>query len=188
MYRISIISPTRNKRVSKGMETTLCDLYPQARVIMVEDLDCKGKGWAVRQGLKQAEHSIVVFIDGDFDIHPKMIKRLLPFLEDYDVVVGTKNIYALPFRRKIITFLSRLYIRFMFGLTIDTQTGVKAFRMDLPAWNTDGYAFDIELLAKLKKSGATMVEVPIEAIIKNSMPLKAIWKTLIDSIKIRLSL
>lgn len=184
-----VITPCRNPTQVKGMQLALAYLYPDARVISVVDEQGKGKGWSIRKGLEQIEdESSVVFIDGDMDIHPRMIARLLPFMDDYDIVVGTKDIKQLPFRRKAVTVLSRIYIRLVFGIHIDTQTGIKVFRSKkvIPRWKTDGFAFDIELLKKAKDFGFSMAEVPIEAVITKRMPVKTIWKTLIESIKIRL--
>ena len=114
-----------------------------------------------------------------------MIKRLLPFLEDYDVVVGSKGIGNLPFNRKIITLLSRVYIRTMFGLSINTQTGIKAFNKNkiLP-WMSSHFVFDIELLYKLKHLGVRMIEVPIEVKNIGSKSLKILWGAFIDSLEI----
>jgi dolichyl-phosphate beta-glucosyltransferase len=184
---MTIITPCRNATQVKGMQLALAKLYPDARVITIIDELGRGKGWAIRQGIKDVV-GMVIFIDGDMDIKPRMISRLLPFLTDYDIVVGTKSLNMLPFRRKAVTFLSRIYIRLMFGLDVDTQTGIKAFNIKFPEWSTDGFAFDIELLYKAKKLGYSMIEVPIEAVITKQMPLRAIWKTLTESIRIRLSL
>ncbi len=75
-------------------------------------------------------------------------------------------------------------VRFMFGIGVDTQTGIKAFNYK-PEWKTDSWAFDIEILYNAKKMGKEMIEVPIKAIVSDTKTFGDIWKTLIDSLKIR---
>ena len=146
---ISILVPSNLEPNILKMMMALEDAFPYAQIITANDRYRKGKGWAVREALKKADGDIIVFIDGDGDIHPNMIKRLLPYIRYYDIVVGKKNCSKL-FSRRIITILSRLYIKLLFGLNVDTQTGVKVFRREaLLPWKTDSFAFDIEILSTL---------------------------------------
>lgn len=185
---LSIILPNRNEKGIGDMVRCCIRYFPTAQIIVSDDPDSRGKGWAIRNGLDKAHNRYIVLIDGDFDIHPRMINRLLPFLEDYDIVVGTKPLTG-SLSRKILTFLSRIYIRILFGLKIDTQTGIKVFRREtLTSWKTDGYAYDIEILAKAHRRGFDMIEIPIEASITRKMSAKNILQTLIDSLKIKWNL
>jgi len=182
---ISIIIPDYNEPNIKLMKAETRRYFPSAEIIIVHDLNGKGKGRAVREGLAQATGDLIAFLDADLDIHPKMINRLLPFLEDYDIVVGMKGIEKGLLKRRFITYLSRAYIRVMFGLKCDTQTGIKLFKREaIQNWKTNGFAYDIELLMKAKKKGYTMVEVPIDAKITVGVSLKAILRTFKESLKI----
>lgn len=163
-------------------------LFPDCQIIVAVDRYSRGKGWAVREALSQATGEIVCFIDGDGDIHPSMINRLLPLLNDYDIVVGKKEIIGMP-SRKLLTLLSRLYIRMFFGIPVDSQTGIKLFRgYALPVWKSNSFAFDIEILSKAKKAGFSMTEVTVEAKIVKRMRLKSIISALKESIKTWLEL
>jgi glycosyltransferase involved in cell wall biosynthesis len=186
--KLSILIPSRVEPniVRMLMETEEC--FPGAEIIVAQDRDSRGKGWAIRTALEQATGDIICFIDADLDIHPRMIFRLIPFIDDYDIVVGTKGLTGIP-SRKILTWLSRWYIRFMFGLSVDTQTGIKMFHVKhLPNWKTDGFCFDVEILAKAQRNGSRMIEVPIEAVHSKKMAAKSVLKTLKESIKIWLAL
>ena len=183
---MSIILPDYNEPNLELVKREISTLFPDAEVIVISDTQGKGKGWAIREGFSRASGGIIVFLDADMDIHPRMINRLLPFLEDYDVVVGTKRIEEGLLSRKILTFLSRIYIRILFGISVDTQTGIKLFkRWTIRPWKTNGYAFDIEILYHAKKLKCRMIEVPIDANIKRRMSWKPILKTLKESIKLR---
>ena len=181
---ISILIPSNNEEniVKMLMETEL--FFPQAQIIVSSDRKRRGKGWALRESLREADGDFIVLIDGDLDIHPRMINRLLPFLSDYDVVVGKKEIKGL-FSRRILTCLSRIYIRIFFGLNIDTQTGVKVFRRDaIFQWQTDSFAFDIEMLFLAKHAGKRIIEVPVEANIKRKAKLSSVIKCFTESVKL----
>ena len=164
------------------MENIEQDVYPN-QIIVYHDRYGKGKGYALREALKEARGDKIIFIDGDNDIKSYEINKLIPYLYQYDIVVGNKG---LPKRldRRLITILSRLYIRMMFGLPVDTQTGIKGFNYK-PEWVTDGWAFDIEILYKANKMGKSIIEIPVNAVASDSKSLKEIWSTLIESLKIR---
>lgn len=158
---------------------------PAHEIIIASDRAGRGKGWAVREALQHAKGDRIAFLDSDGDIPPRMLRRLIPFLDDFDVVVGSKRIWKAPWHRKIITHLSRIYIRLFFGLTCDTQTGIKLFRREaLDSWKENSFIFDVEILAKAKKKGMKIIEVPIEAEIKNPMSRKALWNTFLGSIRL----
>lgn len=178
---LSIIIPKHDTEKLRDMvyETATC--FPDAQIVVTYDTECRGKGWNLRKGLRSAKGDVVVFIDGDLDIHPKMIKRLLPFLDEHDAVVGSKLIRDLPFRRKVTTLGYRTLVRLLFGVFIDTQTGLKVFkRCVLPSWVTDGFAFDIEVLRKIKNK----VAVPVVARITKQVTVKAVVRTLWDTLKL----
>lgn len=181
---LSILVPCHKEENIVKFLVELEEQCPGAEIIVANDRYGKGKGWAMREALSQAKGDFIAFIDGDGDIHPKMLWRLLPFVAQYDVVVGKKQGQALLSRR-IITLLSRIYIRMIFGIKVDSQTGIKVFKRGvMPEWRTDSFAFDIEILYNLRH--LPMAEVPVEAYISDKMRFHAIWVTFIESLKIRL--
>jgi len=184
---LSILIPSHNEENIGNFVEELETLFPAAyEIIVCSDRYSRGKGWAVREAMLQAKGDTIAVIDGDGDIPPRMLWRLFPFLEDYDVVVGSKRMTRAPLQRKIVTYLSRLYIRFFFGLPIETQTGIKLFRRDaLHFWKTNGFFFDVEILRNAHKRGKKMIEVPIEAEIKESLSWRALWRTLLESIRLK---
>ena len=114
----------------------------------------------------------------------KGIKKLQSLIEGFDIVVGKKE---LPRRwdRKLLTIASRLWIKVLFGLDVDTQTGLKGFNYK-PGWKTDGWAVDSEILHKAQQLGKTMTEIPVHAIVSSGKSIRDILLTLKDTITIRL--
>jgi glycosyltransferase involved in cell wall biosynthesis len=181
---ISILIPNRNEPFITDVMSITEKYFPKSEIIVATDRNSRGKGWAIRTALEHAKGDIIVFLDGDMDIRPREILKLMPFLIDYDIVVGKKELPSIP-SRMVLTFLSRLFIRMVFGIKVDTQTGVKIFRRkSLPAWETNSFAFDIEILYKARKNGSQMVEVPVKATISRKMTGSAIFKTFVESMRI----
>lgn len=185
---LSIIIPNRKeKRIAEMVEQTRA-LFPDAQIIVSNDDTGQGKGITLQRGLWYAQRDFVVFINGDMDIHPSNINRLLDHINYYDIVIGIKKTDHLPLLRKLISNLSRWLIRTMFRLPIsDTQTGIKVFkRYALHNWDTKGYGFDIEILADAHRRGYQIKEVEVTCESTKSKGLKDLFKTLKEVIALKL--
>jgi glycosyltransferase involved in cell wall biosynthesis len=190
--KISILIPSKDEANVVDVVSEAEKLFPDAEIIVCNDRYGNGKGWAVRQAMLNCHGDVICLIDADMDIHPRMIKRLIPFLEDYDIVLGRKQVRKLLSRR-LLTRLSRIYIRALFGLSYDTQTGLKLFKKyAIPYWKSDSFAFDVEVIGRAHKEGVSIIEVPVEVTEqgKSSKPmkLKNVLKALKESFKIWLNL
>jgi len=160
-----------------------------------------GKGFAIRYGMAHSTGDIVGFIDSGMELNPNGLSMLVEHFEWYnaDIIVGSKrhpvSKVNYPWDRKIISYLSQLFIRFLFGLNIrDTQVGMKFFRREvvesiLPRLRVKKFAFDIEVLVVAHFLGYTRIfEAPIElnfrfkdsVISQNLMRIlaKTLWDTL----------
>jgi glycosyltransferase involved in cell wall biosynthesis len=121
-----------------------------------------GKGSAIRDGLKVAKGDYIVLIDADLQYNPLDIPRLLKKLEEFDLVNTTK-LRKDPFYRKIFGKFFRILVFLLFGLRIDTQSTLRAFRKNLKKieFKTNGFAWDVEFLYKAKKLGYKICEIPV---------------------------
>ncbi len=183
---MTIIIPNKNEPNVGIMQERLKNIFPEAQIIIANDPFGRGKGWAIMQGMKEVRGFPLIFIDGDLDINPAEINRLLPYIRDYDIILGAKGLPK-SFKRRFITTLSKLWVWFLFGIKFDTQTGLKLFNYK-PDWTKDGWAFDIEILYKALKAGKKIKEVPINATVSDSKTFKDVWQTFKDTINIRLFL
>jgi glycosyltransferase involved in cell wall biosynthesis len=159
-----------------------------------------GKGYAVRTGFKHCSGKVICFIDSGGKISPKVLPNMISLvLSGYDGVIGSKFLKTsrvnFSFHRSVYSRGFKLLVKFLFGLPYsDTQVGVKSFsrkliNIVLPKLKSDGYAFDVELLAVSKRYGfLKIVEVPVDINFKtgssySSNPL-SILNMIIDLLKI----
>lgn len=178
---LSIILPNHNEPNIREFIKEIEDKLPVSEIIVAGDSESRGKGWAIREALKYAKGDKIALLDGDGEIPARMILRLLPFLDDFPVVVGSKRITKSPLRRKIMTHVTRMWFRFLFGVYVDTQTGIKLFKREAlnalnNCWEANGFIFDAEIIARLQRKGFKMVEVPIECEIRRQIKFKTIFK------------
>jgi glycosyltransferase involved in cell wall biosynthesis len=131
-----------------------------------------GKGGALARGLGLARGDVVAFTDADGATDPAELARLCDLVGPADAVVGSRwlpgadVVVPQPLIRRAASRVFNLLVRVLFGLRFtDTQCGAKAFRAQtlhsiLPEVETANYAFDVDLLLALQRSGASVVEVP----------------------------
>lgn len=136
-----------------------------------------GKGAAVRHGIALAPNDVdyVGFFDADLDIHPRAVTNLVKAIVASDRAVGAiaskvhpnSVVHYSRFRRMgslIFSVVSRGLIGVGFR---DTQTGAKLFKADIGKTLAnqcviDGFAFDVELLARASQACHVVVEAPVE--------------------------
>ena len=163
----------------------------------------KGKGYAIRLGVNYANADYIAFLDSDLELDPSMLRYFLKALlsENADIAIGSKlhkkSKLEYPFFRRIMSIGYFVMLKIIFRLNIkDTQTGIKLFRgpviksicADLI---TDGFAFDIEILATANNMGCKIIEMPIKLKFERSRKEKSrfssriILKIFKDTLKIK---
>jgi len=136
------------------------------RVVLENNPVNLGYGSALRSGFDRASLDYIFFMDSDGQFDIRDIDRLLPYIEDYDVIVGYREKRADPFIRSLNTWLYQLYIRLLFGLKLrDMDCAFKLLPKN--AYNaikpikSGGALFSAEFLIKLEKKGFKIKEVPV---------------------------
>jgi len=138
----------------------------------VLSLPHSGKGGTVRAGILRARTEYVAFTDADLAAPPEDINRVFAALEAGrgDVVAGIRTSDGgdpAPPMRQAARLVMRSVVRGL-GLTKvpDTQCGLKAFthvaaQAVLTPLQTDGFAFDVELLARAERLGLRIHSEPV---------------------------
>lgn len=158
----------------------------------------RGKGGALKEGFAHSRGGTVVFLDSDLDLPPEQLPH---FLDEFhrlgvDVLVGAKRSAMTPGRypalRRILSLSFVAVNRLLFRLPIrETQTGLKVFRRSslegtLPNLTTLRYAFDLELLVRIRKAGGSMAESPVTLAKGSSsgLALGTLWEMGRDTLRI----
>lgn len=149
--------------------------HGDSRVRVIANPVGRGKGFAVKTGMLQAEGDVVFFSDADMSVPARFIT---PFLEAFegpiDVAFGSrrhpKSVIPTrqPMMREVCGRLFNLGLKFA-GATrfSDTQCGFKAFRREAAEYvfsrlTLDGFGFDVEALAIADALGYRVIELPVE--------------------------
>jgi glycosyltransferase involved in cell wall biosynthesis len=125
----------------------------------------RGKGYALRQGVKQSTADFVVYTDIDWPYSEESMVGLIAKLEKVDAVIGTRDMAYydhLPSARRRISKLLRSFNAKLLRLKVDdTQAGLKGFRKNVKdiflSTTIDRYLFDLEFIYLL--SGKKEIEV-----------------------------
>lgn len=130
----------------------------------------RGKGAAVRTGLRAISGDVVIIQDADLEYDPRDYPRLLRPIEEgrTRVVYGSRFLgehKAMYFWHSLGNKLLTLTTNVLFDTTLtDVETCYKVFTADVARslrLRSDGWGFDPEITAKILKRGHRIYEVPI---------------------------
>jgi dolichyl-phosphate beta-glucosyltransferase len=177
---------------------------PQMRV---ESYDRnRGKGYALRRGLQLADTPYKIYTDCDLAYDPEESVRLLQLLEaGADLAVVNRanpqsqflisprdfpNIY----KRHLMSRSFNWWLRHMLPISIgDTQAGLKgitaaAWSQLGPAMTTDGFFFDVELLARAGAARMRIDEAPVYFKYVDPTTVRMVnhgWSMIKDTLRLR---
>jgi len=136
-----------------------------------------GLGSAYRTGFDHCLDNGAAYIlemDADFSHQPKDIMRLITAVKDgADLALGSRKvpggqIVGWNWQRKFYSNGAMFFARLLLGLkTKDITAGFRCFRASalrkiaFHSVQSNGYAFQIEMIYRLEKSGLKIVEVPV---------------------------
>jgi dolichol-phosphate mannosyltransferase len=139
----------------------------------------RGLGSAILEGLRVARDrgfEIAVYMDADLSHDPDDIPRLLAAMDPpggkpADLAIGSRRVpggktVGWPLSREIASRLVCWFTRWVLGVPVrDASGGFRAIRLALldriEPPESKGYAFQEDLLWRLHRAGARIVEVPI---------------------------
>ncbi len=138
----------------------------------------RGKGYAVRLGMRRARGEVHLFMDADLSTPLEEIGRFLAHLDgrpEVDVLIGDRRraVHRQGARRRLLGGAFRALARRVVGAggspaedLPDTQCGFKVFRRAASAGifsrqTLDGFAFDVEVLRLANRLGLTVRSLPV---------------------------
>ncbi len=137
----------------------------------------KGKGGALKRGIKAATGDFIIFQDADLEYDPEDYKSLLePILrQQTEIIYGSRfvNQKFKPFGKGKDIYPTHLIgnkflafaFNFLYGTKLtDAEPCYKLFKSDIlksVTVNADGFEYDIELMCKLARKGYKVIQLPI---------------------------
>jgi dolichyl-phosphate beta-glucosyltransferase len=163
--------------VDDGSSDGTADLvssWPDERFRLLRNPGNRGKGYAVRHGMRESTGEIRIFTDADLSTPVEEVDAALAHHErGFDVVAGSRSLarsqvevrqpwYRQGMGRTFNIFVRTLVLR---GF-VDTQCGFKSFTREAAEAvfrraRVDGFAFDVEILMLARRLGFSSVEVPV---------------------------
>jgi glycosyltransferase involved in cell wall biosynthesis len=151
----------------------------------------RGKGYAIRQGVKIAKGDIIIYTDIDFPYTLESFVKIYDALRfnQCDIAVGVKDSSYYkkvpPFRKLISQTLSRM-IRLLIKLQItDTQCGLKGLRKEakelLISGSIDRYLFDLEFIYRAEKTALRLQTIPV-SLREGVVFSKVKWRIMLDEL------
>jgi len=124
-----------------------------------------GYGGALQAGFRAATKDWVFYTDGDGQFDFEEIDKLLPLLDDYDIVSGYRVDRKDPFVRKLNAFAWTSLVNVLFWLWLrDIDGAFKIFPrrlFDEIEMKSMGALIDTEVLARAKRLGYTIGQVGV---------------------------
>ena len=154
----------------------ILESYAEGRVkVLLHDRN-KGKGAAIRTGIKHVSTEFVIIQDADLEYDPRDYDRLLSAMRERneDVVYGSRLATqkpAMTFRHLIGNRVLTWVTNFLYGSKLtDMETCYKLFRtrvLNEVELVSNRFNIEPELTAKLLKKGIQIHEIPISYVGRN---------------------
>ena len=169
--------------------------FPQVKVVTHETN--KGKGAAIKTGIRNASGDLFAIQDADMEYQPQSLPKLIePILSGRaDVVIGSRFLGKIEGMSWSHTLANRLLSQVASTLSgqeiTDVMTGHKAFRTSLlrnMRLESQDFDVEVELIMRAAKNGARIVEIPISYTYRKSGKAKIGWRHGISSMILLLKL
>ena len=125
----------------------------------------RGYGGALKTGFNASRLDYVMFMDADRQFEIGDIRHLSPFVPLFDIVAGFRMERSDPIHRRINAEIFNIAVRVLFGVHMrDLDCAFKVFRGDLLRsldLTTSGALINAEMQAKLRRQGATLVQIGV---------------------------
>lgn len=139
--------------------------------IVVRHKKNSGLGSSLRTGLAKAlelKGDIILTLDADGQHDPRYIRKFVEKIsEGYDFVLGERQLYRYPLRKKIGNFFLTHATNFISGTNLkDTESGFRAFRREALKklyLKAERYEIAVEIIFEVGRNNLRAANIPIGA-------------------------
>jgi len=157
---------------------TLADTMAEAdpRIEVLHRAGKQGLGTAILAGFREGiarGYDHLINLDADFSHHPRHIPAMRDLMMTADVAIGSRyveggGVVGWNWRRHVMSRGINFYARLMLGLPSRDNSGsfrcytvTQLAELDLDLFRARGYAFQEEILYRLRRLGSRFAETPI---------------------------
>lgn len=155
----------------------------------------KGKGYAIRKGVENADGDFIIYTDIDFPYTNESILEIINQLKNSDIAIGVRGLSYydnIPYHRALISKFLKLLIKNLLRIpTNDTQGGLKGMRKEVKQYflktEINRYLFDLEFICIAAKNNLQISLIPVvlnETTVVRKMNLNVISKEAFNFFKI----
>jgi glycosyltransferase involved in cell wall biosynthesis len=154
----------------------------------------RGYGATIAELYMGAKGDLVFSLPGDGQLRARELLKMLPAIQDHDVVIGRRRERQDPFTRKVYSFIYNSLIRILYGLTVRDINSIKLIKREVLEhirFETTSAFTDAELCIRASRLGYSIGEVDIEHLARQFgealggnkfVGFKIMWDTFVDSI------
>jgi glycosyltransferase involved in cell wall biosynthesis len=125
----------------------------------------RGYAEALKTGFTNARHQLIFYTDSDNQFDVREMPRLLPLIEDADIVNGFRIYRFDPLTRLVLSWGFNLLVRMIFRIRVrDIDCAFKLFRREVfekVTIESKKFFVDAEVLAKARYFGFRIVEIGV---------------------------
>ena len=169
-YEVIVVNDGSKDKTEEVVRNLIIHNKNQAHLVSYKKN--KGKGGAIKTGMRYTQADYILFIDADGSISPEEIDNMFPLLKKYDVVVGSRRIKGANVKadliRDVLGWFFNVYVNMLYGIKIeDNLCGFKGFKKKVmedlfKKLYTQGWVFDVELFYKIRKKKYSLYKLPIK--------------------------
>jgi glycosyltransferase involved in cell wall biosynthesis len=155
----------------------------------------RGYGATIAELYMGAKGDLVFSLPGDGQLRARELLKMLPAIQDHDIVIGRRRERQDPFTRKVYSFIYNSLIRILYGLTVRDINSIKLIKREVLEhirFETTSAFTDAELCIRASRLGYSIGEVDIEHLARQFgealggnkfVGFKIMWDTFVDSIR-----